>query len=450
MKSIAANKRVTRENFLKFNIWVILGIFVVLFLGYAIAYENWFYLGALLVPLLLYLSIEKPFIFPFGLYVFLLPFDSILSVADSTTFTKFIGALTIPVLLLKSLHEKKLRLPNKASIYWVFLMIYAMLSIFWAINPDNVLSRYATVTGLLILYLIVSSYKIHESEFNTCKWCILLGGLMAAILAIYNYETGVFDKAGRATMAYGERSGDPNYFAFCLLLPVSICIEKILNQKKKVLKFMFSAVLSTIILGIIVTGSRGGMLGVCVIFITYILCMKQRITLLAILIIMGIIITSFFSIIFIERWGQAIETGGSGRVDIWIAGFSSLKNFCVVGAGLGNFPNVFADFGHFTPFTRVVFKDPHNIYLEIFVELGIVGFSLLILAMRRHYQVIKSRFDYHDSNQAMLKAAFWALLTSSFFVGTLFLKSFWLFWMMILMYGNIMDKEVYKHNRGSE
>src|SRR3989304_4061795 len=98
MKSIAANKRFTRENFLKSKLWVILGIFVVLFLGYAIADENWFYLGALLIPLFIYLSIEKPFIFPFGFYVFLLPFDRILTLSDSgkgATLTKYIGVLTM-------------------------------------------------------------------------------------------------------------------------------------------------------------------------------------------------------------------------------------------------------------------------------------------------------------------------------------------------------------------
>ena len=274
---------------------------------------------------------------------------------------------------------------------------------------------------------------------------------MAAIYVIYNYEKEVFYVSSRATMAYGERSGDPNHFAFSLLIPVSICIEKILNQKKRVLKIMFSAILSIIILGIVVTGSRGGMLGVSVIFVTYILFLKRKkITLLAILIIMGIIAASYFSPLVIERWEQAIETGGAGRVAIWNVGLNALKNYWVLGAGLNNFSNAFSAYGHFTPFTESIYSDPHNIYLGTFVELGVVGFLLLILAMRKHYQAIKSRFDYHDSNWVMLKAAFWAILLSSFFLGTMLLKSFWLLWMMILMYRNVMDKEVYKHGHGSE
>jgi len=193
MKSIVTNKTFTRENFLKFGIWAIAGIFVVLFLSKTIVEAKWLYLGALLAPLFIYLSVEKPFIFPFGLYVFLLPFDSILSVTGSgATLTKFLGVLTILVLFLKSLYEKKLRLPNKASIYWILFIVYGLLSIFWALEPARVSSKFSTVMGLLVLYLIVSSYKINEGEFNICKWCILLGGFTAAIFSIYNYEKGVF------------------------------------------------------------------------------------------------------------------------------------------------------------------------------------------------------------------------------------------------------------------
>jgi len=440
-----------REPLSKYNKkgrWIILIIISIFFISYSIADQKWFHLGILLAPLFIYLSVEKPFIFPFGLYVFLLPFDNILSVTGSArgaTFTKFLGILTILILLLKSLHEKKLIFPNKASICWILFYIYAILSIFWAIDPAPVSSKFSTILGLSFLYLVVSSYKINEGEFNICKWCIMLGGFIAAIYIIYNYEKGLFASyTMRATMEYGERSTDPNLFAFSLLLPLSICIEKILNRKNKFLKVIFITILSIIILGIVVTGSRGSMLGVFIIFITYILFMKQRITLWAILIIVGIIVTSFSPYLFVERWGKAIETGGSGRVNIWDAGLNALKNYWIMGAGLGNFPNAFAEYGHFTPFTRDVYRDPHNIYLETFVELGIVGLSLLILVMGEHYRAIKSRFTDHDANHVMLKAAFWGILLASFFVGTTYLKSFWLLWMMIMMHKNVVEMRVYK------
>ena len=235
---------------------------------------------------------------------------------------------------------------------------------------------------------------------------------------------------------------NPNIFSYDLLLPVSICIEMfLLKQNKKIKKGLFLFVLALLLFTIILTGSRKTMLAVGAIFAVYIFNSEKRSTLLIGSILIGISIFSFLPDIFFDRWGDTFESRGSGRIDIWIVGLKSLEKYFLFGAGLGNFPSAFDEFMHYAPNYMGAYRAAHNLYLEILVELGLVGFSLMILMMWKHYRAIPPRLDKDDNNQVMLKAVFWAMLTANFFGEFLLRKSFWLLWMMILMYRNVLKSE---------
>lgn len=434
--------RITRR--LNLNSKVI-GLMIVLFIavitGIAIADKKWIYLGLVFIPFILYLCVEKPFIFPFGFYLLLIPFDAVLSLSGSSqgaTLTKFLGVLTILVFSIKGVIENKLKKPDSASIWWVLFIIYGVSSLWWAINPGAVIST--TLIGLIVLYLVVSSFKIQQNEFDTLKWCLLVGSFLAAVFTIYNYDSL---QTNRAVLEVGSRNaGDMNRYAFAFLIPVSICIEKVLKQNNKLIKVLFGGVLGVLIFGIIISGSRGSMLGIAAIFIVYILSMKQKITFITVLIVIGIALSSFLPSFFYERWGNVIEGGGAGRLSIWYVGLMCLKEHWLIGAGLGNFHNAYSEFALYSPKHFMgYYRAPHNIYLGNFVELGIIGFSLFIMAIIKHYQSIRSRFSSDNSNQVMLRAAFWGILVSCFFLDTVYIKSFWLLWMLIMMNKNIFEGE---------
>jgi O-antigen ligase len=400
----------------------------------------WIYIGIVLLPLSFYLSIKRPFIFPFGAYVFLLPFDSILSVTSNVqgaTLTKFLGILSVVVLVLTGIFENRLKRPSGVTIWWVLFVAFGILSISWAIQPYFVLARIPTAVSLLVFYLVVATFKIQKSEFETLKWCILLGGLLAALYSIFSYITGDLheEHSLRSSIAFGERATDPNQFAFSLIISVAVCIQMMLKQNTFVKKALLWIVLGIFLFSIIITGSRGGLLGTATVIIVYILFTKKRVTLGVISIVLGIILVSLIPEFFIERWAESIETGGAGRLSIWYIGLKALSKYWVVGAGLSNFPKSYSEF--------VVggWRAAHNIYLETLVELGIIGFSLFVFAIIKHYRLIQLRFNRYNYDQVLLKAAFWSALVSSFFLDTVWRKTFWLIWMMILMYRNVLRGE---------
>ncbi len=415
-------------------------LFFAAIIGLAIADKKWIYLGLVFVPFILYLCIEKPFLFPFGLYVFLIPFDSILSVfgnTGGTTLTKFLGILTILVLSIKGALEKKLNKPDAASILWLLFIVYGVSSVWWAIEPERTLAVIDTLGGLILLYLVVANYQLQKSEFETLKWCILVGGFAAATFAIYNYKT-IQDLRRTEVISFGEQATGASQFAFALLIPISISVGMMIKKNSKMMKALFGTVLGTMIFSIIITGSRGGSLGLAAIFVSYILFSKQRITFMTILIVIGISLMSFIPDLFIERWGNF--STGSGRLDIWYVGCMCLEKYWPLGAGLNCFNAAYTEFAYYAPTFRGLGRAAHNIYLEKFVELGVVGFTLMILAITKHYKAIQFRFTQYSIDKVMLKAAFCAIMVSSFFRGTFHDKSFWLLWMMILMYRNVLRR----------
>ncbi len=428
-------------------IWLASVLFIAVITGIAIADKKWIYFAVILSPLIIYLCIHKPFIFPFGAYVFLLPFDNLLSVTGfegGATLTKLLGVLTILVLTIKGAFENKLKKPDAVLIWWVLFIMYGLLTVYWAINPERVLSKLPTAIGLILLYLVVASYKIQKSEFETIKWCILFGGFIAVLCIIYNYHTGSFYYVEqRSGLKFGGRSVSPNVLGFILLLPISVCIEMLLRQKNKlIIKSLFVIIAGVFAYGVLLTGSRGAALSVGIVIIVYILFLRQRLNLAIILTVVGVLIYSLIPGYLFERFGSSIESGGSGRLDIWYAGWLAIKKYWVLGAGLNNFPEAYNQFAQYSSNFIGWDLDSHNLYIGVLTDLGIVGITLMVVAMRKHYKAIQARFTHYNINTVMLKASFWAVLFCCIFGTHLWSKAFWLLWMMIMMHKNILEDKL--------
>lgn len=425
------------SNLLKGNILILCVIFAAIMTGLLIADGDLLYVGVIFIPLVIYISIIKPIVFPLGLYVALLPFEIFLVLTGEgrgPTLTKLLGILTIMVLLFKGIFEKKLTRPDNAVLWWISFMIYGILSILWAVEPERAFAQLPTYFGLLILYLVVSSYEFKKSEFDTIKWCAIGGGTVAAIMTIYNY---IQNPNLRASLTGGT---DHNFAAFNFLIPFAVSTSMMFGQNKIIKQTLCWITSGVILFGIIVTGSRGGFLGAVVIFIVNILylkiTLKQRIIIVIMIAIAGFIFLSYSPDFFAERWGEAIETGGSSRLSIWYIAYKSLEKYWAFGVGMENFYVALKEFGY-----HITYYNPgtgsHNLYLESIVQLGIVGFTLMIIAMVKHYQTMRPRFNFYNIDDVMLKASFWGILVSSIFLHTFLTKSFWLLWMMILMHKNI-------------
>lgn len=418
-------------------LWLLSGAVGVLIMAMAIAEAKWTYFAILFAPFLAVLVLKQPFLFPFGVYAMLLPFDTLLSVTGGkgATITKFLGAATIAIFCLKGAFERKFCSPDKAIIWWVLFVLFSTTSYLWAIEPSLSVVRFSTMVGLFMLYAIIASYKVQKNEYEIIKKFIVLGGFLAAVTIIYLFIQGD-TYSDRATLQYEGRWTNPTKLGFDMLLPLSIAVALVLKQKKKALKIVFWGCFVIILFGIILTGSRGSLVGACAILIGYLMLLRgKRIGLAGMVVMAVVIIAPLVPEFFLERIAQSGESRVSGRADIWIVGLKALDKYCLFGAGLDNFPKAYTEFVNYSPVFDGLDRGPHNIFLGLFVELGIVGIFLLIMGLVSHYRgKSSSPIKKVDIDQYMLKFAFWGILINSLSLDTLWYKTFWLLLMLVLMY----------------
>jgi O-antigen ligase len=132
--------------------------------------------------------------------------------------------------------------------------------------------------------------------------------------------------------------------------------------------------------------------------------------------------------------------GGSGREDLWTVGLRIVEAHPFNGVGAGNFPVRSVEYLLRPGATqRDVYivdqpKVPHNIYLNVLTELGLVGFALflfiltvsLICALQAAQAFARKRDQPMELLSRGLFVALIALLAAGFFSSGLYYKELWL------------------------
>jgi len=76
------------------------------------------------------------------------------------------------------------------------------------------------------------------------------------------------------------------------------------------------------------------------------------------------------------------ETSNQGRIAIWKATLRSMAQNPVLGVGIGNFPTIL----ELNPTAIKAGASAHNLFLNVFAELGMLGFIIFLLML---YEVFK-------------------------------------------------------------
>jgi O-antigen ligase len=440
------NKRLVGDNrfaWLRQRLgWIMLLIGGAACLGWVISQEKWLLLLVLAtVPLV----VLWPVPLALGAYVFLVPFDSVGIIGqekDGAAITFFAGALAGAILFVTGYLRRRLERPPAAALWWTLFVVWGGLSYLWAIDESRVILVLPTAMGLLFLYLVAASVRITREEFSWIVLATILGGCAAAIYSSSQYYSGVFFQGsagastGRSSLIIGEAQTDPNVFATTLFLPLSLVVGRFLESRGW-RRICYVAMGGLISLAVVLTMSRGAMLGLAVMIFIYFrrLGFDRRV-----LVPISVVLLSLLALPdrFLGRVQTAESSGGAGRLYIWEVGLAALKKYGLVGAGLRNFDKAYAEFlGAGSQVFTYKSIDAHNIYILVAVELGVVGLGLMgmaIFSAIRAGRRIQDRLNQRMMNSTVpYEAAAWAMLTSSFFVGTLWRKSFWLVWIMYAM-----------------
>ncbi len=398
-------------------------------LGWTIALEKWLFVSAAIALLLL---LVWPLEVSLGIYAFLIPFETMTATesgtAPSATLLRYVGLVVLVVVPCVAWLREQMAKPPRAAMFWSLFVLWSAVTTMWAINQEDALHRLPTAVGLWLLYLAVVSVRVTEKELSRIVFLTVLGGSSAAIFAIHLFfSSGSVD--GRASMAEGSTQADPNFFAATLLLPFSLALGEVLASRTLWRRVFYLAAMGGIALAILLSMSRGIMAAAAIITLVFVFRLRLNWRLLLPVAVLGVALM-YMPNMFYQRVHEATNSRVSGRLDIWVAGLHSLTRYGIFGAGLDNFSNAYQGFAGTSRFFLGEKRASHNVYLAIAVELGILGFSALIAAVRSHLREFSrpARTLLAPARVIAMEAACWGMLVAALSLDLLWRKAFWFVW----------------------
>jgi O-antigen ligase len=405
--------------------------------GWALALERWRTVVVLAVAACLPIVAHWPVVSTFGLYVLVVPFDAIAWISQEgqgASVTRLIGMLAVVALISTGLMERRLVRPPSPALWFGGLLLWALLSSLWAVDAQQVFKRLPTAFSLFALYLIAVSIRPSQRELNAVCLLMVIGGVAAAATGYAFSATG--DAAVRGGVSIGERVSNPNSLGSVLILPLAITIGAFVESRGTMRKLLTAIGLGILGLGVYASMSRGALLAAFVTILVLLYRVRIRWQVLGAIVLLLIVALALPGAYF-TRVNSALtgeDATGSGRTQIWANSLTLLDRFWVSGAGLSNFASIAER--EFRPLPGAS-SDAHNTYLSTWVELGVPGLALLVIAIAAHFIGLRKARGTggRETLMAALEAACYGTLTAAFFGDHLWSKHFWLPWILLIWAG---------------
>ncbi|OGI10267.1 MAG: hypothetical protein A3I68_07780 [Candidatus Melainabacteria bacterium RIFCSPLOWO2_02_FULL_35_15] len=306
------------------------------------------------------------------------------------------------IFLLYLFSNKSLKITfNSIDLCIILFLILATISTFSSYFFKESLTGLLKYITFFLWYFIVKTIVVNFSQKTFLNlWSFLcLCGIVTALIGICQYIIGVeplatWEDPTQETIHIRVYStlGNPNLLAGYLLLVLPVCIALVFEQKNKLFKIIFLAGVALVLICLILTGSRGGYIGLIfsfvmslVIFLNHFTFQKKAnnkltVTLTVFGIIAFILSLTFLFPVITERiltiFTFREHSSNNYRLNVWAACLKMLKDNLLIGIGPGN--NTFRLAYGLYMITGFDALAAYNIFLEIAIEIGLLGCFIFI------------------------------------------------------------------------
>jgi O-antigen ligase len=319
------------------------------------------------------------------------------------------------------------------AIQVILFVSWSVISIVWAVSSGTASSSTSRFLLDALLFPIVFGAIRRREHFRWIVAAFVLGAVISAAIGLL--------QSGGARLAGGI--GDPNdeaaLLVAALMLDVGLFATLPRGSAAKPLAVLGGVIMAV---GLLDTGSRGGLVALGVALIaSFLFGGRWRGCAAAMLLVVAILTPLYVYVLAPSAAEQHLSSSSSsGRTDLWTVGLRMWEANPVLGVGAGNFdaaashyvqqageitrPDVIIDVPHVT----------HNTYLEILDELGVPGFLLFVgLSLGSMFAAVRATRLYESAGDTSfelmarcLVLALVALLTADFFISNEYQHLLWL------------------------
>ncbi len=366
----------------------------------------------------------------------MIPWENMITTGTSvTTGARIVGVLVAAFWVGTVVFTGRFRKPHPFHIVVYLFLIWNAMSFFWTVDVDLTVARLQTYFRLAVMVLILWDLYKTSAALNAGLQAYVLGAYVAIGGTVVNYLIDG-DQGARRFAATGF---DANNLGVILALGIPVAwylaISENNSKRAYLSKSLNYAYLPAALLAILLTASRGTLIAILPAFVFVIWSLRrfsffQRVLGSAVLVSALLALqplvpqASFQRLATIRTSIESMDLGG--RVDIWREGMTVFSEHPLLGVGSGAFRSAM-ELG----------KAPHNSFLSVLVEIGIIGFGLFV--------IILAMTVYYARNQPKLRSRLWLTILMVWVLGASSLslehrKQTWLILSLVVVGAGLLEK----------
>ncbi|MBA7495626.1 hypothetical protein ES702_06215 [subsurface metagenome] len=340
----------------------------------------------LLTPLLLYKNVE-------------------FFLANQEAWLKLFVIIGVSLYLLKIIRDEKFVLiKNELNLPILFFFLIMSISLIISEHLIVSLKDYIIFISYFIIYFIIMNIIKKQEEFDSFIKLFFITSFLVSIYTLFHYYGLIpyLKELGPVISTIGQKNWTSNYLA--LIFP--LIFSYFLLEKNKNTKIFYYIILSIVYATLMICQSRGIWISIGLTFVIGIFIIfkfklfeifKKNQKLLISLCFIFLIITTIYStdnplnrsvitvperaISTLDEKDPSINT----RFLMWNTTLNMIKDKPIFGSGIGTFKINYLDYqaeflndntGYIKYWTHA--REPHNEYLQIWAELGIIGLGIFL------------------------------------------------------------------------
>ena len=330
------------------------------------------------------------------LFTVLLPLESsFLGLSGgAVTVTRYLGIFISVVWLFKiMMNRQKIDLPP-ILISTACLVAWGAASVLWAISKSVTLSRLMTAAQLVLLLVLVINFIKNEKMLKMLLAALVFGCLIAMLMGLLGI--GVAEYGELLTL---DDQGAKEYGSYVGI--VFLVSSLFFFYQKGTWRWLGLLGVLLAMITLIRVNQRGVLLAIGIAWAGIAVISRQKFRTIALIIL--ILVMFNFSIDYLYNSGviddyllerltvqNVLETGGTGRAQIWSVGWRMFLNNPLSGVGWGNYPTaypryVYSSSGQGSDFviSNLAPKNAHSDVIGLAGELGIPGLILFLVMLSR-------------------------------------------------------------------
>jgi putative inorganic carbon (hco3(-)) transporter len=329
-----------------------------------------------------------------------------------------LGALVWHLLFVRSIKPFWSR---ELGLLMIFFVI-ATFGVLFALDRGTAIAYWeGTFVKVVLMSIAIAWTTRRPSEFALAARAFTVGGILLAAVALYNKANGIGLVEGtRVTIGreLGSLIGDPNDLALTLLFPLGFAGALFVTRVQWFDRILGAMGCIMIVLGIVATQSRGGLLGlVAVAAVLAMSRIRSKLLIATGAIVLAVGLYSVMAISQRQSGGaaeQGIDESAEGRLIAWETAWNMAKARPITGVGIVNSAE---SFYFYTPIWSGKNHAVHSTWLQILAETGFPGFILFLLMVIAVFRssFASSRFFRAPDTDPRMRAISVAMTAS--FVG---------------------------------